>query len=383
MLETLKKMMKSLQFRFDLYYDLYPGAWRYLLSYASYVFLRVIGFSNNRIEKNIEICELLTQSYSSYNVSNSLNLRLEKEVSPFDLAKACFELHGVYPISFVLMRESYVQNNSEPKGQLISKVIPGKPYSFSEENQLYEEYRNSDFAFTFRKCGWDSYRNLEILFQRCFPLYLDAKKIPRFCMTFYPKNQIQRVTESFLASPFSLSKDFKENFFSTALKQLDSRFLGEYLLSCVGFLPKKILFYDENLDIFRGDYQSMMTLKALFQIPDVEVTIVQELEYLFSRQYDQDDLYGRGFGYRGLLDGVKVRREANFNIQLLDYFDWVVVGSAARNMNFIQSLDSRLSDKTLMIWGEDRPPTRKELHILRSKSKHCFVRELTHPFVVP
>jgi hypothetical protein len=78
-----------------------------------------------------------------------------------------------------------------------------------------------------------------------------------------------------------------------------------------------------------------------------------------------------------------VYRKEDFKTTDIETFDWIVVGSAARNLKFILSLNSRLRDKIILIWGEDRSPTRSELNLLQSKSQHIFVREIHHPFVVP
>jgi hypothetical protein len=344
---------------------------------------RVTGKPNNRIIKNIEFAEKSILRKTDEFSIQSLSPALIPEDSPLDIATICFNKYGFYPISFVLMRDMQITRSPHDKTKLISEVIPGNPYSFENEHEMYSEYQESEFAFTYRKCGWDSYRNIEILSHYAFPLYLEVKNIPRFCMTFYPKKQIQHVTQRFLKSPFHLSEDFKETFFDSALSQLNTSFLIEYLIKCVGFHPKSVLFFDESLDIFKGDYQSMMTLKSLTKIPNVNLTLVQNLDYLFSYEVDDSDLYGRGFGYKGMLEGVDVNRQRKIADDCFEEFDWIVVGSAARNMKFIENIDSHLRNRLILVWGEDRPPMRKELKFLKSKSDHIFIREINHPFVVP
>jgi hypothetical protein len=382
-LNTFANVMKSLRYRYSLHYDLSWRMWTSSFRYLIYIFSRVLGKPNNRIDISMIIAKEFVEKFTSVNSLRTVNLIAPKEENPIDVAANCFERYGFYPISFVLMRDTDINQSFPDKTKLISHVIPGNSYSFDNESELYREYRNSEFAFTFKKCGWDSYRNLEIISQKAFPLYLDVKSIPRFSMTFYPKKQIQQVTELFLESPVRLSEDFRQNFFHSALSVLNTQFLAQYLISCVRSEPRSVLFYDESLDLFKGDYQSMMILKSLTKIPNIELTLVQKLDYLFFSGVDKSDLYGRGFGYVGLLEDVEVYRKEDFKITDIETFDWIVVGSAARNLKFILSLNSRLRDKIILIWGEDRSPTRSELKLLQSKSQHIFVREIHHPFVVP
>ena len=357
--------------------------WSSSFSYLIYLVLRIVGKPNNRIDKSMTVAKNFVENFPSINALRTVKLITLKEENPIDVAANCFERYGFYPISFVLMRDTDIDQGIPEKTKLISNVIPGNSYSFDYESELYNEYRNSEFAFTFKKCGWDSYRNIEIISQRAFPLYLDLKRIPRFCMTFYPKKHIQQVTELFLESPVRLSEDFRQNFFHSAFSFLNTQFLAQYLISCVRIEPRSVLFYDESLDLFKGDYQSMMVLKSLTKIPNVELTLVQKLDYLFFSGVDKSDLYGRGFGYVGLLEDVELYRKEDLTITDIETFEWIVVGSAARNLKFISSLSSRLRNKIILIWGEDRSPTRNELKLLQSKSQHIFVREIHHPFVVP
>lgn len=100
--------------------------------------------------------------------------------------------NGILPISFAIPKEKIIKNVQQNPSNLLSPLIPGKlnTYIYENENEYYEMYRNSIFALTYKKSGWDCLRHYEILMNGCIPLFLDLDKCPQQTMVNFPKEKI-------------------------------------------------------------------------------------------------------------------------------------------------------------------------------------------------
>ena len=362
-------------------YDFSIGNLAQITPFLRYIFTSAFISRNRRVEKFEKYCKTFSNDVS---VKTSLlvkHLDLPTEVDPLKMAKISLEMHGTFPISFVAI-DSMQNVDNQSKSQVLSSIIPGQPYVFHNEEDYYVNYRNSHFAFTFKKCGWDSFRNVEIMSHGSIPLYLNAKKIPRFTMTFYPKNAMNNIVTDFLKKPFLMSADATNFFFQSCQKYLQTSYLYYYFNELVGIQGRDILYLDDSLDS-RPDYLSMMALISLARHHDLKVHVTKHYKYLTTNETFESEnfLYGRGFGYRGRLSG-------NQNLTLMDeglvgqFEGIVIIGNALRNMESLANFSNRR--KTLVsICGEDLTPSRKELSFIRNSSSHVFLRELNHPFVVP
>jgi len=93
----------------------------------------------------------------------------------------------VLPLSFAIPKERIVAEIPH-KTRLLSPVIPGEPYSYDTEEPYYQQYRDSAYAKTWKKGGWDCLRHLEIMANGCVPLFRDIDDCPPATMTSYPKD---------------------------------------------------------------------------------------------------------------------------------------------------------------------------------------------------
>lgn len=105
-----------------------------------------------------------------------------------------YQHKNLFPINFAYPDELIVDRNFE-KTQLISSIIPGdyNTYITTSEQDYYNEYRKSKFAFTFSKCGWDCLRHLEIIFNKSLPIFLDLEFSANGVLHFYPKFEMSRI----------------------------------------------------------------------------------------------------------------------------------------------------------------------------------------------
>jgi hypothetical protein len=93
------------------------------------------------------------------------------------------------PISFSIPEEKIVTTNIHTliknKIKILSSLIPGKikTYIYNTEEDYYNEYRQSFFATTIKKAGWDCMRHYEIIANGCIPYFPNIEKCPTHTMT--------------------------------------------------------------------------------------------------------------------------------------------------------------------------------------------------------
>ena len=97
-----------------------------------------------------------------------------------------------YPINFAYPTDKFI-NEGVDKDKLLGTVIPGHmdTFIFNDQNDYFNDYRRSYFAFTWKKSGWDCLRHYEILGNGCIPLFLDIEYCPNTNMVSYPKNLLK------------------------------------------------------------------------------------------------------------------------------------------------------------------------------------------------
>ena len=73
----------------------------------------------------------------------------------------------------------------------IAPLIPGQKNTYlsgsHQEKEYNEMYRQSKYAYTCRKGGWDCMRHYEILANGCIPIFENIQHCPKECLIYYPK----------------------------------------------------------------------------------------------------------------------------------------------------------------------------------------------------
>lgn len=299
-------------------------------------------------------------------------INVDANDAPGRRARACFEEHGVWPISF-----SYP---SEPlplaphPAHLIAPIIPGLPYSFADERTYLETYAGAFLGVTHRKAGWDCFRHLEILASGAVPLMLDAEGIPGYAMVHYPTDALRAVRDSVSRTGGAPSDTVREAFRAWFGRHLTSRVLARYILESAGLDDDaRVLFVDERLPVM-PDYQSVLTLIGLQQLLGTRCDVAFPVDYIYEdTRVDTAQLYGRGFGYSRALP-ADFRSTA---VSATDQYDAVIIGSVTRNMALARKM-LREAPSRAHIWihGEDTPPTPGEVAELRNSGAHLFIRAI-------
>jgi hypothetical protein len=63
-----------------------------------------------------------------------------------------------------------------------------KTYVYDDEKSYYDMYQTSVLALTSKKGGWDTMRHLEILANRCIPIFVDLELCPQSTLWNFPKD---------------------------------------------------------------------------------------------------------------------------------------------------------------------------------------------------
>jgi hypothetical protein len=288
----------------------------------------------------------------------------------------CFRKNKVWPISISI---PFVSELNPVPSELISPIIPGYPYSFSDQEAYFRRYSDSYMAVTHRKAGWDCFRHVEILGSGSTPLMIDACEIPEFSMVHYPKDAFRRIMEEVSSRRGRPNWQFRNELRGFVQKHLTSRSMANYLLSVVK-APENanLIFIDDSLESM-PDYVSALTAIGLKKAMGQRCVLSPEIPYLYSdTQVDTNLLYGRGFGYSRQLEPssrtviAQVREKNTFS-----KFDYVVVGNVSRNWDMANHILNVMEPwKVILIHGEDLPPTPAEYQALIESKAHVFVRSI-------
>lgn len=94
----------------------------------------------------------------------------------------------IKPVWFAFPKNKIVKEVPE-KVRDFARIYPGSnephwpknsraSHVFTDEESYYQEYRESRFAFTCKKGGWDCMRHLEIMCNGCVPIFTDIEDCP-------------------------------------------------------------------------------------------------------------------------------------------------------------------------------------------------------------
>lgn len=295
---------------------------------------------------------------------------------PDELARECAERHGVWPLSFSYPRVP-VPLDPEP-ALLVSPITPGFPYAYEDEREYLETYRSAYLGITYRKAGWDCFRHVEIMAAGAVPWMIDARDIPRFSMTHYPKQALTKVAE-FAAAHAGRPDDATRRAFRRYFDQhLTSEAMARYLLASAGLTDAdSVLFVDERLP-HHADYLSVMTLIGLKQILGERCQVMFPVDYIYDdTSIDVARLYGRGFGYTRVVSGELRSASERGSLVAPSEAAAVIVGSVTRNEALARAMLTQASaGRTIWIHGEDLPPAANEVREYRRAGVHMFVRAI-------
>ena len=237
------------------------------------------------------------------------------------------EGNNLYPISFSIPEEKIV-NEIPKKTKIIAMINPygvGKnTYIFNNENDYYNDYKSSLFAFTRKKGGWDCMRHYEILACGCIPIFENIEQCPQYTMFNFPKKFINETNKfyKYLCNKYGdnnlnsnnisiiENKDMEiyYNYLSFLLKfireHLTTTKIAEHIIKCTCETAKKILYISNPVD---GDYLRCLTLHGFKKLFKKDCNDFPFLGHIYidcpeNSWINKEELHGRGFTYTNLIE---------------------------------------------------------------------------------
>lgn len=160
-----------------------------------------------------------------------------------------FYTKRIFPIPYAIPDE-YIVNTIPEKKHVFAELIPGNTsqhiFGLGQEKEYHQHYRESRFARTGKKGGWDCLRHYEILAAGCIPVISNLQDCPTETMISFPK---QLLTEAYSALlPWKETSDHIE-LYNTYVERLlthcrmncSTRSLTAYFLSLFPTIPARIL----------------------------------------------------------------------------------------------------------------------------------------------
>lgn len=309
------------------------------------------------------------------NASRSLHDALD---SDFKRLAFSIEHQGEkYPISFSWpLEERHVTLRARER--VLSRTIPGEPYSYAVYQEYLDEYRSSNFALTFKKGGWDCFRHIEIISAGCLPIMPDISSCPSETMAFYPKALMEMVFNQFVKGHNSFEAA-APLFYDWYERYLTSRQMAKYVLDVCRFEGNRVCFIDSGLE-HKPDYMSMQLFVGMKR--ELGSEAVRSL-YPANSAYsdwtgDSNNLHGMGFGNTRILE-TTMRGSGHDSIEVneLSGKDLIIFSDLERNLPLWARYQQLFGEiPCAFIWSSDRPPTRSQNRLISRLKGKKFFREI-------
>lgn len=321
-----------------------------------------------------------------HGVSKNIFLEFNNELREYDSnTDIVFNLH---PITFSIPEEK-ISPDIKTKTKILSNLIPGdrSTYIYTNETDYYNEYKQSIFATTTLKAGWDCLRHYEILANGTIPYFPGIEECPPNTLKLFPKEMIKYGNELYnnyrnkqfhelnneeLDKCYNLINqllDYTKNNLTTAK-------MAQYVLNTVNYNGSNILYLSGNTD---PDYLRCLTLHGFKTLFGRNCHDYPKIEHIYkSSTVDFAYLYGGGITYTNLLDNSL--HDHNLDASIIDdilnhKYDIIIYGSYHRVLPFYDFITQHYTkDKIILMCGEDLHCCDYMKYV--SIGHHVFVREL-------
>jgi hypothetical protein len=306
------------------------------------------------------------------------------------------------------------------KKQYLAPYLPGTQYTFNhtQEADYYQMYRDSMFAITQRKGGWDCLRHYEIMANGCIPIFLGLDKCPYETLKSFPKELVKGAMENIRPWDEKGYQEYVGKILAHVREHLSCSSLARRFLRIMenksGKPIQKILMLCGHPGVNYSRELLWIGLKRLLEERErqengerYEECAVEypRMKYLY-RDYPldkSDTLYGKGFTYSRRIDahtkrgswgnGENIWIEDRIRRSILDK-EWDIVfygkvgpdeleGGTIESMPFWEEVSSCYGvNEIAFLYGGDEcqdmtSMNRYSAHLLRHMEKGiCFVREI-------
>jgi len=232
----------------------------------------------------------------------------------------------IFPITFSIPDEKIVTSIPKKKFILANYIPIGvgeSTYVYDNENDYYNGYKNSLFAITKKKGGWDCMRHYEILACGCIPYFENLDKCPEKTLFNFPKKLILETNKfyDFLTSKYNISNnnniyqlskeelckcyEYIELLLQYTRSYLTTKDTAHYIIQkTITSLEDNILYICNPPD---GDYLRCLTLHGFKKLYGKKCDEYPFLPHIYTNcedtyNLDCKKLHGRGFTYTKLLN---------------------------------------------------------------------------------
>lgn len=309
---------------------------------------------------------------------------------------------SIWPLPYGIPRQKITAAAPTRKKHILADLVPGLPETYrfgpGQERQYYDMYRDSYFALTGPRGGWECLRHYEILAAGCIPLFPDLEECPAESLASYPKRAVAAAARELL--PWR--EKHAPRYFTHLRRLLDytrthltCEALAEYFVSRFAHLrgagKLKILMLTGDGGV---NYSRELLAIGLRQKYGAQFVEVPKLDVLYKTCANPGAHYGCGYTYSAVLEddpaidrGNIARRIAKREFDLVAYGrvgpDETAVGSLPRLPLWRHVQASYGKDRIAFVYGGDAAQdlTRRAdpftEHLLdHSAFGTCFVREL-------
>jgi len=295
-----------------------------------------------------------------------------------------------FPITFSIPEEK-IDVFPHPKTRILSLLIPGdtSTYVYQTEESYYRQYKESYFAITTKKAGWDCLRHYEILANGCIPYFVDIDQCPANTMALAPKELLVRAKRLYhqafehktiddlsaedVAEYQVLCDELREY----TRQRLTTTSMAKYLMSSMRAPHAKTILYLSGETT--PDYLRCLTLHGLKTIYGANCHDYPRIPHLYKHaSVDYSQFYGKGFTYTNLLD-PHLRNDERDNTLYQDiqsnYYDIVLYGSFHRGIPLYDWIRTIYEPHRIgLLCGEDAHTCHCGEFL--SRGHFVFVREL-------
>jgi hypothetical protein len=268
------------------------------------------------------------------------------------------------PIQFAVPEAKIVQDIPE-KTRDFASLIPGdlSTYTYQEEEEYYQGYRQSYFALTWKKGGWDCLRHYEILASGCIPYFVDLDYCDANTMYFLPRELIKEAMNLDGVSYLHIDHEkFDREKYNEILKKmlahtrahLTTNEMASYVLKKVNYSGQgNILYLTQETS---PDYLRCLTLVGLKELFQNRVVDVPKIEHIYTTYPESISkmINGRGMTYTRIIPDLPVDRD-NIEQRIANKeFDLIIYGSIHRGMPFYDLVKQTYEPERIVYFcGED------------------------------
>lgn len=298
---------------------------------------------------------------------------------------------SLYPITISIPAEKIV-GSIPKKTRIMSALIPGNTstYIYNDEESYYQGYKESMFAITKKKGGWDCLRHYEIIACGTIPYFEELDQCPIHTLSLFPKEYVlqgnllySKIKEySFEEIPEALNKEYYalvEKLVKHLRAFLTTEKMVDYILEKTNKQNVKKVLYLSQFQF--PDYIRCLTLHGFKKRFGQQCIDFPKIMHLYKDQgINYHLLYGKGMTYSSLLTGEYrddpvIQQDSVMDAITNHEYDLIIYGSYHRGMLYYEHVCNHYKpNEVVLLCGEDCHNCGFEQHV--HKGHHIFVREL-------